>query len=203
MAAEAHPETPDEALRALEAGNERHRSGDSELRTHSPLDGRHTEGQRPFAAILACSDSRVSPTLAFDLDRGNLFVSRVAGNSVDAGTLGSTEYAVAVLGVKLVMVLGHSDCGAVKAAMEVAAGAADYPPGEYGSIGEVVAAVVPSVESLAEPERSVDACVAANAREQATALAGADPVIRPAVERGELRVVAAVYDVETGRVELL
>lgn len=198
-----HPSTPADALAALEAGNDRHRSGGGELRTYSPLDGRHAEGQRPFAAILACSDSRVSPTLAFDLDRGNLFVSRVAGNSVDAGTLGSTEYAVAVLGVKLVMVLGHSDCGAVKAAMEVAAGAADFPAGDYGSIGEVVAAVVPSVESLAEEARSVDGCVAANARGQAAALAAAEPVIRPAVERGELRVVAAVYDVETRRVELL
>jgi carbonic anhydrase len=198
-----YPSTPADALAALEAGNERHRNGDSELRTHSPLAGRHAEGQRPFAAILACSDSRVSPTLAFDLDRGNLFVSRVAGNSVDAGTLGSTEYAVAVLGVKLVMVLGHSDCGAVKAAIDVAAGAADYPPGEYGSIGEVVAAVVPSIETLSEEERSVEGSVAANARRQAAQLAESEPVIRPAVERGELQVVAAVYDVETGRIELL
>jgi carbonic anhydrase len=198
-----HPSTPADALAALAAGNERHRNGGSELRTLSPLAGRHAEGQRPFAAILACSDSRVSPTLAFDLDRGNLFVSRVAGNSVDAGTLGSTEYAVAVLGVKLVMVLGHSDCGAVKAAIDVAAGAADYPAGEYGSIGEVVGAVVPSIESLSERERSVEGGVAANARRQAAELAESEPVIRQAVERGELQVVAAVYDVETGRVELL
>jgi carbonic anhydrase len=198
-----HPSTPAEALAALEAGNQRHRSGATELRTLSPLGERHAEGQRPFAAIVACSDSRVSPTLAFDLDRGNLFVSRVAGNSVDTGTLGSTEYAVAVLGVKLVMVLGHSDCGAVKAAIEVADGAQSYPAEQFGSIGAVVEAVVPAVESLPGDRRGLPDCVAANARAQAATIAEAGPVIRPAIEAGTLGVVAAIYEIETGGVELL
>jgi carbonic anhydrase len=198
-----HPQTPDEALAVLRAGNERHRAGTQELRSLSPLVGRHPEGQRPFAAIVACADSRVSPTLAFDLDRGNLFVSRVAGNSVDAGTLGSTEYAVAMLGVCLVMVLGHSDCGAVKAAIEVANGDESFSPAEHGSIGAIVDAVVPAVESLPPDQRELPECVAANAKEQAAELAGREPILGPAVESGRLRIVAAVYEVATGRVELL
>ena len=203
MTPASHPETPAEALSALREGNERHRAGTQELRNLSPLGERHAEGQRPFAAIIACADSRVSPSLIFDLDRGNLFVSRVAGNSVDTGTLGSTEYAVAVLGVKLVVVLGHGDCGAVKAAIEVANGAQAYPADEYGSIGPVVEAVVPAVESLPADQRTVPNCVAANARAQAAEIAGREPIIGPAVEAGRISVVAAVYEVETGRVELL
>jgi carbonic anhydrase len=196
------PRTPDEALRALEAGNRRHLAEDRELPTLSPL-GDHTEGQKPFAAIIACADSRVSPALAFDLDRGNLFVSRIAGNTIDTGTLGSTEYAVAELGVKLVMVLGHSDCGAVKAAIDVANADRSFPAGEFGSIGPVVDAVVPSVESLPADQRTMRSCVEANARAQAQELAGKGPIIAPAFEAGTLKVVAAVYDVGTGRVELL
>ena len=163
MAPATHPRTPDEALAVLMEGNERHRAGTQELRNLSPLGGRHHDGQRPWAAIVACADSRVSPALAFDLDRGNLFVSRVAGNSVDTGTLGSTEYAVAMLGVNLVMVLGHSDCGAVKAAIEVASGAERFSPAEHGSIPAIVDAVVPAVKSLPPDQRGLPDCVAANA----------------------------------------
>jgi carbonic anhydrase len=203
MAPTTYPQTPDEALAILMEGNERHRAGAQELRDLSPLGGRHQEGQQPFAAIVACADSRVSPALAFDLDRGNLFVSRVAGNSVDTGTLGSTEYAVAMLGVSLVMVLGHSACGAVKAAIEVANGAQSFSPAEHGSIAAIVDAVVPAVESLPPDQRGLPDCVAANARAQAAGLADTGPIFGPAVESGRLRVVAAVYEVETGRVELL
>ena len=203
MTPEPHPESPDEALSALEAGNERHRAGTQELRNLSPLGERHAEAQRPFAAIIACADSRVSPALIFDLDRGNLFVSRVAGNTVDTGTLGSTEYAVAVLGVKLVMVLGHSGCGAVQAAIEVAGGQESYPTDRYGAIGSLVDAVLPAVESLPADQRALPECVAANALVQAAAIADTGPIIGPAVEAGTVSVVAAVYEIETGRVELL
>ena len=203
MNAEAYPETPAAALAALQSGNKRHQAGTQELRNLSPLGERHADGQRPFAAIISCSDSRVSTALAFDLDRGNLFVSKVAGNTLDTGTVGSTEFAVAVLGVKLVIVLGHTDCGAVKAAMEVADGARAYPPAEYGAIGPVVDAVVPAIESLPADQRALPDCVAANARAQAAELAGKGPIIGPAVESGTVSVVAAVYEVETGRVDLL
>jgi carbonic anhydrase len=203
MNAETHPETPADALAALKSGNERHRAGTQELRNLSPLGERHADGQRPFAAIISCADSRVSAALAFDLDRGNLFVSRVAGNTIDTGTLGSTEFAVAALGVKLVMVLGHTDCGAVKAAIEVANGTRTYPADEYGAIGPVVHAVVPAVESLPADQRAVPDCVAANAHFQAAEIAGRGPIIRPAVEAGTLQVVAAVYEIESRRVRLV
>jgi carbonic anhydrase len=203
MNTETFPETPADALAALKAGNERHRAGIQELRNLSPLGERHADGQRPFAAVISCADSRVSVALAFDLDRGNLFVSKVAGNTLDTGTLGSTEFAVAVLGVKLVMVLGHSGCGAVEAAIEVADGTQSYPPDEYGAIGSVVDAVVPSIESLPADRRTLSDCVTANARLQAAELSRKSPIIGPAVGARALQVVAAVYDVESGRVDVL
>jgi carbonic anhydrase len=197
------PQTPDEALRRLLRGNRRYRRGDLELRDYSPVGDRVAESQKPFAAIITCADSRISPTLVFDIGRGNLFVSRVAGNSVDTGTLGSTEYAVAVLGVKLVMILGHSDCGAVKAAIGVADGTATYPPDRFGAIGAFVDAIVPAVSAIPEGERSLDRAIDANAVAQAQELAASEPIIKPAVDNGSVRVVAAVYDVASGRVSLL
>jgi carbonic anhydrase len=200
---ERHPNTPAEALNVLEEGNRRYRRGEIMLRDYSPKEVKIASEQKPFAAIVTCSDSRLSPPLIFDLQHGNLFVSRVAGNSIDVGTLGSTEYAVAVLGVKLVMVLGHSNCGAVKSAIEVANGSASYPPDRYGAIGAVVEGCVPPIESIPADRRSVDRCIRVNARAQAESLAQRDPIIRPAVDDGKLQVVAAVYDIPTGEVSLV
>lgn len=197
------PKTPDEALRVLMRGNRRYRRGDLELRDYTPVGDRIAETQEPFAAIITCADSRVAPVLVFDLGRGNLFVSRIAGNSVDTGTLGSTEYAIAVLGVKIVMVLGHSDCGAVKAAIAVANGTASYPADRYGAIGAFVDLVVPTVSALPPAERTLDRSIAANAAAQAQKLAASTPIVKPAVDAGDVRVVAAVYDIATGRVSLV
>lgn len=197
-----HPTTPEEALAALREGNERHRAGEMRFFDHSPVADRSSQ-QAPFAAIVTCADSRVAPTLIFDVEPGNLFVSRVAGNSTQPGTIGTTEYAVAVLGVKLVVVLGHSDCGAVQAAMEVAAGDASYPPGTHGMIGRVLDGVVPAIESLPPPERSVEACIEANARVQAAALAAREPVLGPAVQAGRLLVVPAFFDIPSRAVTFL
>ena len=101
------------------------------------------------------------------------------------------------------MVLGHTDCGAVKAAIEVVNGTQRYPADEYGSIGAVVNAIVPSIESLPADQRGVPNCVEANARTQGAKLSDTGPIIRPGVESGALQVVAAVCDVESGRVELV
>jgi carbonic anhydrase len=197
------PRTPAEALRVLRQGNRRWQRGQRQLRIYSPVAERHEEGQAPFASILTCADSRMSTTLIFDLHRGSLFVPRVAGNTADVGMLGSTEYAVAVLGVKLVMVLGHSNCGAVKAALGVADGSMTYPPDQFGAIGAFVDAVVPAIESLPPDQRTLERATAANARAQAAKLAASEPIIKPAVDAGKIRVVAAVYDIKTGRVTLL
>ena len=198
-----HPKDPREALNLLVEGNERYRKGELELRDYSPVGEERAEEQQPFAAIITCADSRVSPTLIFDVERGNIFASKVAGNSIDTGTLGSTEYAVKVLGVKLVLVLGHSDCGAVKAAIGVANGTSSYPPDQYGEIGEVVGRLLPPIESVPPAERTLPACVFANAKAQAGEIASRGPIVKQAADSGQIAVVAAVYDIETGRVELI
>jgi carbonic anhydrase len=197
-----HPASPSEALAVLRDGNERYRNGKLELRDFSPAGDRIASTQKPFAAIITCADSRISPTLVFDVAHGNLFVSRVAGNTLDVGTLGSTEYAVAKLGVKLIVVMGHSDCGAVKAALQVAKGTAHFPADHYGSIGTLIDAIVPTIKSLPASQRSLERSTAANAAAQAKAFVAKGPVIEPAVAAGKVRVVSAVYDIASGRVPL-
>ena len=202
LGAVAEATNPEDALGLLVEGNRRHQAGKVELHDHSPAEDR-ASGQMPFAAIITCADSRVSPTLIFDLERGNIFSSKVAGNVIDSGTLGSTEFAVKVLGVKVVMVLGHSDCGAVKAAIEVANGDSSFPPDTHGAIGEVVGKVVPAVQEVPPAERTVPHCISANARAQADDLASREPIIKQAIADGQVEVVAAVYDIETGKVSLI
>jgi len=196
------PASPSAALAILREGNQRYRRGQVALRDYSPVGDRAASSQKPFAAIIACADSRISPTLIFDITKGNLFVSRIAGNTVDVGTLGSTEYAVAVLGVKLIMVLGHSDCGAVKSAIHLADGTESYPAAKYGAIGAIVEAIVPAVKSLSPGQRTPDAVARANAASQAEAIANKGPIIKPAVAAGKLRVVSAMYDIASGEVSL-
>jgi carbonic anhydrase len=198
-----HPDTPNEALSVLMTGNRRHQSGRVELHDHSPVGEDRAGRQMPFAAIISCADSRVSPTLIFDVDRGNLFSSKVAGNTIDSGTLGSTEFAIKVLGVKLVMVLGHSNCGAVTAAIDLVNWEASYPPEEFGAIGEVVNRIVPSIREVPATERTVSACVERNAAAQAADVAGRGPIVRQAVEAGQIAVAAGVYDIASGAVTLL
>jgi carbonic anhydrase len=101
-----------------------------------------------------------------------------------------------------VMVLGHSNCGAVTAAIDVANGDASYPPDQYGAIGEVVDRIVPSIQDLSSAERTLPACVELNAAAQAADIAGRGPIVRQAVEAGQIEVVAAIYDLETGEVSL-
>lgn len=197
------PSTPVEALQALKAGNQRYLSGKTQALDYNRLADRIAETQKPFAAIVGCADSRVSPSVIFDLGLGNIFVSRVAGNSVDVATLGSTEFAVAVLGVLLVMVLGHSNCGAVKAALDVVNGDASFPPQEFGAIGSMIKPVIDPVKALPKKQRTLDVSIAANARAQATRLANTGPIINRAVASGHLQVVAAVYDIGSGRVKLV
>jgi carbonic anhydrase len=198
-----YPDTPEEALSLLLEGNRRHQSGRLELHDHSPVGDDLASRQMPFAAIISCADSRVSPTLVFDVERGNIFSSKIAGNVIDTGTLGSTEFAIKVLGVKVVMVLGHSNCGAVSAAIELANGTASYPPDEYGAIGEVVDKIVPPIQELSPAERTVGACVSRNAAAQAADIAARGPIVKQALEAGQIELVAAVYDLETGKVSLI
>jgi carbonic anhydrase len=198
-----HPQTPAEALRILQAGNQRYRRGQLSLRDYSPVGERRASEQKPFAAIITCADSRISPELVFDLERGNIFVSRIAGNSIDSGTLGSTEYGVAVLGVKVVMILGHSDCGAIKSAIAAVTEGKTYPSSKYGAIGQVIDPLLPTVKSLPADERTLARCVPANAIAQAQDLARRGPIIAPAVQSGAIQVVAGVYNIANGAVSIV
>jgi carbonic anhydrase len=153
------------------------------------------KGQHPFAVIVGCSDSRVPPELVFDQGLGDLFVVRVAGNVVDDASLGSIEYAVEHLGANLIIVLGHERCGAVKAALDGGA-----LPGHIGAIG---AALSPAIAAAnAEPgDDPLDAAVRANVRRIVRELRESEPLLAHAVHEGEVEVLGARYDLDTGEVE--
>ena len=187
----------DKALARLMMGNQRYvrhkeQHPDQSLARRKELEA----GQHPFAVVLSCSDSRVPPELLFDEGLGDLFVIRVAGNVVDDAVLGSIEYAVEHLGTKLVMVLGHEKCGAVSAAVEAGTGT--------GHIKALVAAIRPSVEASAkEPGDRIHNCVIANARRVAQQVRESEPVLKDAVAKHLVKVVAADYALDSGKVNLL
>jgi carbonic anhydrase len=196
-AAPAGP-APDAVLKQLEEGNARFVAGKPKHPNASPARrGELAKGQHPKAAILGCADSRVPPELVFDEGLGDLFVVRVAGNVADPIDVGSVEYSVEHLGVGLVVVLGHHSCGAVKATVE-SGGKAD------GNIGAIVAEIAPAVEQAkAAPgkEGIVDDSVHANAKRTAAALVERSPILKKAVEEKKLKIVAAIYDLGSGKVE--
>lgn len=201
MAAEPARSTisADEALRRLVAGNQRARAGRFTLVDRIAQARRQTvQAQHPFAVILGCSDARVPVELVFDQGIGDLFVVRVAGNTVGDLVVGSIEYAVDHLGVPLVVVLGHEGCGAVKAAIESVKTGKKAP----GNLDVVVAAIRPVVRQLAAGpgdvtlERAVDANVKAVVGALASDLRLADDV-----KSASLRIVGARYSLQSGRVK--
>jgi carbonic anhydrase len=160
-------------------------------------------GQAPAAIIVGCADSRVAPELIFDQGVGDLFVVRVAGNVVSgAGPLvkGSIEYGVAELGARLIMVLGHSQCGAVKAAIEHIDSNDKLP----GSIGELVELVKPAViAARGKPGDKLTNVIRANVERCVARLKGLDPIVAKLAQKGELKIVGATYELKTGVVEVV
>ncbi|NLH83523.1 MAG: carbonic anhydrase [Phyllobacteriaceae bacterium] len=194
--------TADAALAKLKAGNARY-VADAQV-CASDLGGqRHhvAGGQAPWATILSCADSRVPPELLFGgLGLGELFVARNAGNLVDTATTGTIEYGAAVLGVPLIVVMGHQRCGAVAAACDVAVKNATFP----GSIGEMIEPIVPA--ALAVKESGGDFVVAAakeNARRTAARLLERSTIVADLVRQGKVKVTAAYYELDSGKVEFL
>jgi carbonic anhydrase len=185
--------TPDEALKALMDGNERYVAGQLQSLNEdlSILKAKTAEKQEPFAAVLSCADSRVPVELIFDQSIGHIFVVRVAGNITTPEITASLEYGVAVLGTKILMVLGHGNCGAVKAAIEGKA----VP----GQISALYAPIRPAVEAAGS---DLDAAIDANAKIQATLLSKASPIINGAIKEDKLKVVPARYDIASGKVSL-
>ncbi len=186
--------TPDAALQELTEGNRRFSSGRLTSYEHdlAILKQKTVDKQEPFAAVLACADSRVPVELLFDQTIGHIFVTRVAGNFAATEIIASLEYGAAVLGTKVIMVLGHSGCGAVKATIQ----AKEVP----GQISALFSYIQPAVDQ-AGPD--LEAATKANAKIQAALLRKASTVISGLVKENKLKVVAAYYDLGTGVVSLL
>jgi carbonic anhydrase len=204
-AAQAQParavDTPDAALTRLVEGNARYVAGKMNERDFSSGRAARAQGQAPFAAILGCADSRVAPELAFDQGPGELFVVRVAGNFVTPDGLGSLEFGAAVLGTKLIMVLGHTSCGAVDSTVAALQKGNDLP----GHIGDLVRAMKPGVESALKQSGADlnQRAVVANVRYNVQRLQEAKPILADMVAAGKLRVVGAFYDLPTGKVVMV
>jgi carbonic anhydrase len=186
--------TPDEALKALMDGNARFTANRLTSFTEdlTILAQKTAEKQEPFASVLACADSRVPVEIVFDQNIGQVFVTRVAGNIATPEIIASLEYGAAVLGSRLIMVLGHGACGAVSAAM-----AGKAVPGQ---ISALYAPLRPAVDQ-AGPD--VEAAIRANARIQASIVRNASPVVADLAARNAIKVVAAYYDLASGTVSLL
>ena len=190
----------DDLIRELLDGNERYRRG--ETRAYGlPVDRDVLVGeQRPIAAVLSCSDSRVVCEHLFDQGPGKLFVVRVAGNFLNADGLASIEFAVGVLGVQVVLVLGHSSCGAVSAAIETLREGTELP-GRLSDLVSVLREPVIRCEDL--DGDLLSNAVRENVRMTVEHLEAAEPVIASGVRSGAIRVVGGVFDLSTGVVSLL
>lgn len=187
----------DAAWQKLKDGNLRYVAGQL---THPNQTSTRREqvakGQKPFAVILSCADSRVGPEVIFDQGLGDLFVVRVAGNILDNAGLGSIEYAVEHLGASLIVVLGHEKCGAVAAAV-----GGGHAPGHVHSI---VKALEPAVAaSKSQGGDAVDNAVRSNVQLVSKQLASAVPILSERTKTGKVKVVGARYDLDTGAVELV
>jgi len=191
-------ETPDAAIARLMEGNARYASGKMSERDFSAGRAARAQGQAPFAAILGCADSRVAPELAFDQAPGELFIVRVAGNFVTPDGLGSLEYGAAVLGTKVIMVLGHTSCGAVNATVEALQKGNTLP----GHIADLVRAMKPGIEPvLKTPGDDLrQRAVVANIQHNIRRLQTEKPILGDMVAAGKLKVVGAYYDLPTGKV---
>lgn len=186
--------TPDEALKELADGNARFMAGRSAhfAEDLEILKQKTIEKQEPFAAVLSCIDSRVPVELVFDLSIGEVLVARVAGNIATAEIIASLEYGVAVLGTTAIVVLGHRNCGAVKAAI-----AAKAVPGQISALYPYIR---PAVDMAGA---DADAVSKANAKIQAMTLQESSPVLAEAIKQKKLKIAAGFYDLATGGVEML
>ena len=191
--------TPDEALKRLKDGNARFVAGQA---LHCDLleQVRSTaQQQAPFAAVLGCIDSRVPPELVFDQNIGDLFVARIAGNIASTDIIGSLEFATALAGAKLIVVLGHSECGAVKGAIDDA---------KLGSLTGVLQQIRPALARLdykgvpsSKDKALVQRVAEQNAKDAAAQLTGRSDTMAGLVREGKLKIVYAMHDVANGRVQ--
>ena len=191
--------TPAQALARLQEGNARFLRGIPVSRDYLAQVHSTSGGQYPMATVLGCIDSRVPPEIVFDKGVGDIFTARIAGNFVETDVLGSLEYASAVAGARLIVVLGHTECGAVK-------GACDRV--EMGNLTATLAHLMPAIASVRDvsgPRTSsnhafVDAVAHAHVDLTVRKIVRDSPILRDLVAQGKLTVIGAIHDVSTGRV---
>ena len=192
---------PAAALARIMEGNARYVANAPHRRDFAAGRAARAQGQHPIASILSCADSRVAPELVFDQAPGELFVVRVAGNVVDMDLLASLEYGVQFLGVPLIVVLGHSSCGAVDAALKVVKANATLP----GHLPELIAAIKPAavIASRVAPQAPLDYAIAENVRRQVARLEASPPIVQKFHREKKIDIVGGVYDIATGKVALV
>jgi carbonic anhydrase len=185
--------TPARALDALKEGNARFRAGTSVQKNLPAKVKASAAGQYPFAVVLSCMDSRVPVETVFDQSIGDLFSIRVAGNVVNADNLGSLEYAVKVIGVKLIVVLGHTSCGAIKGAIDNV---------KLGNLTELVAKIQPAVAAsgpgTSKDYAYVDKVGEQNVRQAMKEIRAKSPVVKELLDSGAVGLVGGMYDLKTG-----
>jgi len=191
-----YPKTPDEAIARLKEGNARFINDQS---AHPNRDDNRkiiqAQKQTPFASIMGCSDSRVPSEIIFDQGLGDLFIVRTAGQAPAVASFGSLEFSVAVLGVKVIVVMGHEKCGAVAGAI----GTTKLP----GHIEDLVNIIRPGIkEFIGKPEKLEEAGKA-NVLAEVEALKNLDPILSQYVKEGKIKIIPAYYHLETGQIEFL
>lgn len=197
------PATPEEALRRLQEGNQRFVAG-APLHPNQTLELRQqlAGGQQPFAAVLGCADSRTSPELAMDAGTGDLFICRVAGNIATPADTASLLYAQAVLGTEVLLVLGHDNCGAVKAAIDVADG--KMSAGEFAPLtGPIQPAITRARQSGATGDALLHEAIMANVRLVVAALPTMSAGLAQAVQAGKLSIHGGVLTLATGKIDMV
>lgn len=201
--AELHrPHTPQESWDAMKAGNTRFHNGEP-AHPRQDIDRRSNvaEGQTPYAALFGCADSRLSAEIIFDVGLGDLFVVRNAGQVIGDTVLGSLEYAVEVLGVPLILVLGHDNCGAIRATIDVSEGKVPAT-GHY--IHEIAKRIMPTVQlANSQGNTDIDTITQMHIKDTADDMMRESKVIRDAVLAGKLGVVGANYSLRDGEVQPL
>jgi carbonic anhydrase len=192
--------SPDASLELLVQGNKRYVEGVSRRHDFKIEREALVGGQNPYAGILSCADSRIAPEYAFDSGRGDLFVCRVAGNFANDDTIASMEYAVAILGTPLIMVLGHDACGAVDATIKSLKDNTTLP----GHLPSLVTSLTPAVKATSgDPGNPLDNAIRRNVIDNVAKLKSATPILNSAVEQGKLKVVGGIYRLRDGRVEMI
>ncbi len=189
------------ALTALLAGNKRFVTGGMQHIEHGWRREAVATAQQPFAIVLSCSDSRVPPEIVFDQGLGDIFVVRVAGNYAAPDGIGSIEYAVSHFASSVIVVLGHSGCGAVHATVDALKAPGTRVP---GNIADIVRAIAPSVKAVLHKPGDVYAnATVQNVRDNVAKLKASAALIGPAEKSGKLQIVGGIYDLKTGKVSLI